>query len=227
MNESTSFLDRLLDNWRFGPRGRVRFFLLFVLLLFFVLVLVLSFLGAGSGSVPLAPFPVFGGGAVSFFSFLGSVLHFPPVFAIAVRIRFLVAILGILDVHLGEKVLLEGHGEGLDVHVVAVATALAAAVDVLLALGIKEVSDGRVLGLDLLAVEEAAIDVLLGILGEVLVTVLDVDVADNVVSQVVHHDHVLDFPILHHLLENLLVECLVPNFAKAYTSPSLLRRPDG
>jgi hypothetical protein len=114
----------------------------------------------------------------------------------------------VLEVHLLEEFLLEGLGEGLDVHVVAVASALAAAVDVLLALGVEEVGDWGEDRADLLAVPEPAVDVLERVFGVVLVAVLDVDVAHDVVAQVVHHDHVLDLAVLAHLLEDLLEELL-------------------
>lgn len=120
------------------------------------------------------------------------------------------------QVHLLEEFLLEALGKRLDVHVVAVASALAAAVDVLLALGVEEVGDRGEDSTDLLALEEAAIDVVEGVLGVLLVAVLDVDVAHDVVAQVVHHDHVLDLAVLAHLAEDLLEELFKPRWGGNY-----------
>ena len=44
-------------------------------------------------------------------------------------------------------------------HVVAIAASLAAAINVLLALGVKKVGNGGELGIDFFAIEETAIDV--------------------------------------------------------------------
>jgi hypothetical protein len=65
-----------------------------------------------------------------------------------------------LQVHLLEEHLLKRFGERFNVHVIAVASSFAAAVDVLLALGVQEVSDRREDSTDSLSIEEPAIDVL-------------------------------------------------------------------
>lgn len=91
-------------------------------------------------------------------------------------------------------------------HIIAISSSFAAAVDVLLALSVEEVCDWRVNGTDLLAVEEPSIDVLESVLGVLLITVLDVDVADNVIAEVIHHDHILNLAVLAHLLEDFFEE---------------------
>lgn len=115
----------------------------------------------------------------------------------------LFAILRMLEIHLLEQFLLEGLGEGLDVHIVAISSSLAAAVDILLALGVQKISDRRVNRANFLAIEETAINVLQSVFGEFLVAVLHIDIAHDVVAQVIHDDHILDLTELTHLFENL------------------------
>ena len=47
-----------------------------------------------------------------------------------------------LKVHLLKEILFERFGKGLDVHIIAVSSSFAAAIDVLLALSVEEVGDG-------------------------------------------------------------------------------------
>ena len=101
-------------------------------------------------------------------------------------------------------------------HVVAIAASLAAAINVLLALGVKKVGNGGELGIDFFAIEETSIDVFLGIFRVLLFAILDVDVAHNVVSQVIDYDHVLYFPVLHHFFKYLFVEVLKSSSYHSY-----------
>jgi hypothetical protein len=67
-------------------------------------------------------------------------------------------------------------------HIVAIASSFAAAIDVLFAASVEEICDGGIDGINLFAIKESAIDIFQGVFGIFLITVLDVHVADDVVS---------------------------------------------
>lgn len=73
-----------------------------------------------------------------------------------------------LKVHFGKEVFFERAGEWFDMHIVAVASSLAAAIKVLLAFGIAEVSDRGVMSDDLAPIIEAPIDIFHSIFGKLL-----------------------------------------------------------
>lgn len=125
------------------------------------------------------------------------------------------AVLGMLNVHLRKEVLFEGAGERLNMHIVAIAASFAAAVEILLALGIAKVGDGGIVGDDLAAVVETAVDVFHGVLSVLLSGKLDVGVADDVLAQVVHHDHFLDLAEVAHLRKDVFVELFEPKHLRA------------
>ena len=114
------------------------------------------------------------------------------------------------DVHSLEEFFFEAFRDRFDVHIIAITSSFATTVDVLFAFSIQEVSDWRVYGTDFFAIKKSTIDAFQGILRVVLITVLDIDVADDVISQVINNDHILDLSILTHLFENLLEKMLVP-----------------
>lgn len=78
----------------------------------------------------------------------------------------------------------------------------------LLALGIEEIGDRGELGFDFLPVEESTIGILLRILCVVFLTVFHIDIAHNVITKVINDNHILNLPILHHLVKNFLIEVL-------------------
>ena len=93
-------------------------------------------------------------------------------------------------------------------HVVAVTSSLAAAIHILLAFCVYEVRNWRVYCSDFPAIEKATINIVIGILRVLFITILNIYVPNDVVSQVVHHNHVLDFTILAHLFKHFLKERL-------------------
>ena len=97
-------------------------------------------------------------------------------------------------------------------HIIAIATSFAAAVDILFAFCVEEVGNRGKLGIYFFAVEETTINVLLGIFGVLLFAVLDVNVSNDMVPQVIDHDHILYLSVLHHFFEYFFVEILKPNF---------------
>jgi hypothetical protein len=116
-----------------------------------------------------------------------------------------------LEVHVLEQFLLETLGEGLHVHVVAVSSSFAAAVDILFAFGVKEIGHRGEDGRYFLATEESAIDVVECIFRVFFIAVFDIDISDDVVSQVVNNNHIFDFPILTHLFEDILKKLFESN----------------
>lgn len=113
-----------------------------------------------------------------------------------------------LQVHLLKELPLKGPGDGLNVHIVAVGATLARAVSVLPAPSSVEVPGRRILRVDLPAVEESPVDRQHGLLGVFLLAETHVQVAGDVVAQIIHHDHIFDLPVLTQLLEHILVELL-------------------
>lgn len=113
-----------------------------------------------------------------------------------------------LVVHAFEKFLFECLRERLDMHIIAIASSLTASIDILLAFGIQEVRNWRKDCTNLFAIEEPPIDILQSIFRILLITILDIDISHDMISQVIHHNHILYLPILAHLLENLFKESL-------------------
>lgn len=173
-------------------RPRSVFVLLSVLFVLIVLVLPLSFISVS----PLLSAPFKGVLA------LGSLLE---------------TILRMFQIHILEQLLLEALWKWFHMHIVAVSSSLAASVDILLALGVQEVSYWWKYGTDFLPVEKSAIDIVKCVLRVFLVAVLHVNVADNMVSQVIDNDHILDLSILTHFLENFLEELLKSMIKDGFT----------
>ena len=151
--------------------------------------------------------------------FLAALLLLPVVLALATftpspfeLVHALWSLLGavfrVLKVHLLEEFFLETFGEGFNVHVVAVTSALAAPIDVLLALCVEEVSHWRKDSAYFFALEKSAIDVVESVLGILLIAVFNIYVSHDMVAQVVNDNHILDFTVLAHLFEDFLIELL-------------------
>lgn len=81
-----------------------------------------------------------------------------------------------------KEILFEGFGQGFDMHIIAVPSSFAAAIDVLLALSVEEVRDRGINSTNLLAIPEPPIDILQRIFRVLLITVLDIDIADDVIA---------------------------------------------
>jgi len=80
---------------------------------------------------------------------------------------------------------------------------------VLAAAGLPEVGDGAELGVDGSAAEPAVVEVLDGSLGVLLAPELDVDVADQMVAQVVANVHLLHLSVLLLGLDETVLEKVV------------------
>mmetsp|Transcript_25543 Transcript_25543/g.67750 ORF Transcript_25543/g.67750 Transcript_25543/m.67750 type:complete len:215 (+) Transcript_25543:487-1131(+) len=111
-------------------------------------------------------------------------------------------------VHFPHDSALDGTGDVLDVHEVAVRATVAAGLVEGAAPSLAEVGDCRVLSLDELSAVESASELHQGTLRVFLVVVLDVHVPDHVVAQVVDDDQILNLTVVCELKENLDVEGL-------------------
>ena len=101
-------------------------------------------------------------------------------------------------------------GDGLEVHEVAEARAGALSHLVLAAAGLPEVGDGGELGVDRPSAEPAVVELLDRLLRVLLLSELDVDVADEMVAEVVADVHLFDLSVLvlglnEHVLEEVVV----------------------
>lgn len=117
-------------------------------------------------------------------------------------------ILRMLQMHLLHQLLLHGLRARLNMHIIAEPPSLTTPIQVLLTLRIPKVSHRRVLRIYLLPIKVPPVDIHDGILRIVLVSVPHIDIPHDVVPQVIHHDHLLDLPVLVHLLEHILEELL-------------------
>lgn len=116
----------------------------------------------------------------------------------------LLSVFRMFKIHLLEQFLLETFGQRFDMHIVAVPSSLAGAVNVLLALSIQEIRYRGEDSTDLLTLEKSAIDIVECIFRILLVAVLHIDVAHDVISQIVDDNHILDLAVLTHLFEYFL-----------------------
>lgn len=105
-------------------------------------------------------------------------------------------------------------------HVIAVTSSFAGPLNVLLTFCIQKVCHWRELSLNFLSIKKSAISILLGILGVIFLTVLDVHIANNMVAQVVDNNHILNFAIFHHLIKDFLVEVLALSHSSIGISPA-------
>lgn len=94
-------------------------------------------------------------------------------------------------------------------HIITVPTSFAATVYILFAFCIQEICDRGKLSLNLFPVEKSSISIFLSILSILLLTILDINVPYNMISQVINHNHILNFTILHHLSKNLFKEIFI------------------
>jgi len=91
-------------------------------------------------------------------------------------------ILRMLFIHALEKLLLESFRKRFYMHIITISTPFAAAINVLLALGIEKICNWRKYGANLFAIEKPTIDVFQCILWIFLITIFDIDISHNVVS---------------------------------------------
>mmetsp|Transcript_56253 Transcript_56253/g.105463 ORF Transcript_56253/g.105463 Transcript_56253/m.105463 type:complete len:301 (+) Transcript_56253:41-943(+) len=139
--------------------------------------------------------------------------------AVAVAVLFLVLVLlgllgglpqvlGVVIVHLSHDSALDGSGNVLDVHEIAVGSSIASGLVKRSAARLSEIGDRGVLGLNQLAAVETACQLHEGSLSILFVVVLHIDIADHVVAQIIHHDQVLNLAVVCQLQEHLHVEGL-------------------
>lgn len=113
-----------------------------------------------------------------------------------------------LKIHALKELFLEAFRERLDMHVIAISSSFAAAIDILFAFCIEEVGDWWEDGTYFFAIEESSVNVFKGVFRVFLITVFNIHISNNVISQVIDHDHIFDLTILAHLFEDLLEKCL-------------------
>lgn len=80
----------------------------------------------------------------------------------------------------------------------------------LFAFGVHEICDRWKHGVDLLASKESAIDIFLGYLSVIFVWVLNVNVANQMIAEIIDYNHVLNLAELTHFFEDIFVEILEP-----------------
>jgi hypothetical protein len=144
---------------------------------------------------------------------------------LAALFSLLLFVLRILHVHLGEKLPLEGFWKWLHMHIVAITTTPATAVNVLLAFGVCEICHRRKYCINFFASEKSSVDFTLRYLSIILVTVLNVNISNQMITQVINNNHVLYFTKLTHFLENILIESLKPRLEKKSTFIELFQHP--
>lgn len=96
-------------------------------------------------------------------------------------------------------------------HIIAVASSLAAPIQILLALCIAEISNWTIVCYDLPPIVEPTIYVFHSILSILLGRKFDVDISHNVVAQIVNHYHLFNLAEVAHLGEHILIELLKPS----------------
>jgi len=86
------------------------------------------------------------------------------------------------QIHGLEKLFLETFGDRLHMHIVAITSSFATAINVLFALSVEEVSNRRKDGANLFAIQEPAIDMFQSIFRIFLITVFNIHVANDMIS---------------------------------------------
>ena len=127
-------------------------------------------------------------------------------------------------VHVLEELFFETFRDRFNVHIIAISSSFAAAVYVLLALGVQEVSDRWKDGANFLSIEKPSIDVVKGVLGVLFIAILDVDISNDVIAKVIDHDHILDLSVLTHLFEDLFEKGLESSIRTKLTCLEPFRR---
>jgi len=97
-------------------------------------------------------------------------------------------------------------------HIVAVASSFAAAINILFASSVEKICDRGVHSINFFPIKKSAIDIFQCIFGIFLITVLDIHVTDYMISQIIHHNHILNFSKLTHLFKHFLKEFLESNY---------------
>lgn len=116
----------------------------------------------------------------------------------------------VFHVHFCEQFSLEALWEWLYVHVVAVTASLTTAIDVLFAFCIHEISDGWKYGVNFFASKESAIDIFLSNFCVVFVWIFDINVSDQMITEIIDNNHILNFSELTHFFKDILIEFFEP-----------------
>ena len=106
--------------------------------------------------------------------------------------------------------------ERFDMHIIAIASSFATTINILLAFSIEEISHRRKNSRYLLPSKEPSIDVVQSILRIILVSIFDIDIPHNVITQVINNNHIFNLAVLTHFLEHLLEEGLKPKLINNY-----------
>jgi len=103
------------------------------------------------------------------------------------------------------------------VHIVAISTSFATTIDVLFTLGICKISDWREYCINFFTSKESAINFALSILCIIFITILHINVSNQMVTQIINNNHILYFAKLTHLFENILIKSFEPWVNKKIT----------
>lgn len=136
-------------------------------------------------------------------------LKFSPVIIFAAWVYTFLSVLRVLQIHLGKKIFFEGFRQGFDMHIVAETSSSATSINILLALSIHEISNRWKFSFYFFIVEKTTINMLHCIFCIVLVWILNIDIADNMIAQIIDHNHILNITIFHHLFEDFLIKVFV------------------
>ena len=118
------------------------------------------------------------------------------------------SVLRVFNVHKCEKFLLETFWERLDMHVVTITSSFTSSFNMLFTFCIQKISDRREFRFDFLAIKKSPIGIFLGIFRILLFAIFHINIPHNMISEVIHNNHIFDLSVFHHLFKNFLVEIL-------------------
>lgn len=102
-------------------------------------------------------------------------------------------------------------------HIVAISSSFTAPINMLLTFGISKICYWRKYCIYFFTSKESAINFALCILGIIFVTVLYVNIARQMITQIINNNHILNFAKLTHLFENVFIKSLKSKISKLCT----------
>lgn len=142
------------------------------------------------------------------FSLLFYPLSLSPIIITTFSFFLFLSVLGMLNIHLGKELFFETFWQRFNMHVITITSSFASSLYMLFAFGIKEISNWRKLCLDFFSIPKSSICIFLCILSILFLTVLYIDIANDMITKVINNNHILNFSIFHHLLENFFIKIL-------------------
>lgn len=109
-------------------------------------------------------------------------------------------------------------------HVIAVAASFTAAVNVLFAFCVHEICHWGKYCVYLFPSEKSSVNIFLGNLCIVFIRILYVNISHQMITQIINNNHIFDFTVLAHFLENVFIEFLKPWIRNEITFQEPFRR---